>query len=277
MISEQTRQLIALALAEDIGHGDATTLSTIPAPVRAAANIVARKPLVVSGLEIAEAVFLAVEPSISVEAFVGDGSSVEAGVILGTVHGPARGILTAERTALNYLQHLSGIATTTREYVRAVSGTGAQIVDTRKTVPGMRGPAKAAVRHGGGRNHRMGLDDGILIKDNHIVAAGGIAGAVRRARQTGGYLLQIEVECGNLGEVAEALKAGADAILLDNMDIVTLRAAVERCKGRARTEASGGITLANVRQVAETGVDYISVGALTHSADAADIALDFIE
>jgi nicotinate-nucleotide pyrophosphorylase (carboxylating) len=277
MMTEQTRQLIALALAEDIGHGDVTTLSTVPAPVQAAANIVARTSLVVSGMEIAGAVFHAVDPEITVEAFVEDGVFVEAGFVLATVHGPARGILTGERTALNFLQHLSGIATTTREYVQAVSGTGAQIVDTRKTVPGMRALAKAAVRHGGARNHRMGLDDGVLIKDNHIVAAGGISGAVRRARLAGGYLLRIEVECGSLGEVAEALKAGADGILLDNMDIVTLRTAADRCKGRAWTEASGGITLANVRQVAETGVDYISVGALTHSVRAVDIALDFIE
>jgi nicotinate-nucleotide pyrophosphorylase (carboxylating) len=272
-----TQRLVRMALAEDVGHGDATSDSSIPADGTASARIVARADLVVSGLSVALEVFRAVSDGVSFqrEAGIEDGARVTAGTVLCAVRGPARALLTAERTALNFMQHLSGIATLTARYVHAVAGTNARIVDTRKTVPGMRALAKAAVRHGGGRNHRFGLDDGILIKDNHILAASSIAAAVSGARAAGGYLLKVEVECDTLEQVSEALDAGADVLLLDNMPPQTLREAASRCRGRALTEASGGITLATVRAIAETGVDAISVGALTHSAPAADIALDF--
>jgi nicotinate-nucleotide pyrophosphorylase (carboxylating) len=275
MTSRHTRQLIDLALAEDVGHGDATSLSTIPADESGSARLVARSEMVISGLEVAGEVFTAVDPRVAFDPEITNGTRVTPDTTLAWVSGPARSLLTAERTALNFVQHLSGIATLTARYVATISGLPARIVDTRKTVPGMRALAKAAVRHGGGRNHRAGLDDGILIKDNHILAAGSIASAVHSARAEGGYLLRVEVECDTIAQVSEALKAGADALLLDNMPPETLREAVSRCRGRARTEASGGITLATIRAVAETGVDYISVGALTHSAPAADIALDF--
>lgn len=277
MISEHARQLVALALAEDIGHGDATSLCTISIDAVSVANIVARAPLVVSGLEAAEAVFTAVDPDCAFTAFAVDGQPVDACTVIASVTGRARSLLTAERTALNFLQHLSGIATLTAKYCAEVSATDARIVDTRKTVPGLRDLAKAAVRHGGGKNHRIALDDGILIKDNHIVAAGGICPAIARARADGGYLLRIEVECDTLEQVVEALEAGADILLLDNMPPEVLRRAVSLCRGRAQTEASGGVNLSTVRAIAETGVDFISVGALTHSASAADIALDFVE
>jgi len=269
--------LIRMALAEDVGHGDATSLATIGEDDQARAVMVARGPIVVSGLEVAGLVFREVDPRAVFETHCAEGAAVEAGTVLATVRGPARPLLTAERTALNFAQHLSGIATLTARYVKAVEGTGARIVDTRKTVPGMRALAKAAVRAGGGSNHRFGLDDGILIKDNHVLAAGGIGAAVSRARARGGYLLRVEVECDTLEQVSEALDAGADALLLDNMTLEDMRQAVERCRGRARTEASGGVRLETVRAIAETGVDFISVGALTHSAPAADIALDFEE
>jgi nicotinate-nucleotide pyrophosphorylase (carboxylating) len=272
-----TQGLIRMALAEDVGHGDATSVSSIPEGAMATARIVARADVVVSGLSVTAQVFRAVSEGVSFEADAGieDGARVAAGAGLSVVHGPARALLTAERTALNFIQHLSGIATLTARYVDAVAGTNARIVDTRKTVPGMRALAKAAVRHGGGYNHRFGLDDGILIKDNHVVAAGGVGAAVAGARAAGGYLLKVEVECDTMEQVSEALEAGADVLLLDNMPPQILREAVSLCRGRALTEASGGITLSTIRAVAETGVDAISVGALTHSAPAADIALDF--
>lgn len=274
-VCSQTQQLIQAALAEDVGHGDATSLATIEDGDIANAVMVARRRIVVSGLEVAGCVFRAVDPRTEYETTCEEGDTVEEGAVIATVSGPTRALLTAERTALNFAQHLSGIATITARYVEAVAGTNAQIVDTRKTVPGMRALAKAAVCAGGGRNHRFGLDDGILIKDNHVTAAGGITAAITRARAHGGYLLRVEVECDTLSQVSAALRAGADALLLDNMSLEELREAVDRCRGRARTEASGGITLETVRGVAETGVDYISVGALTHSVTAADIALDF--
>ncbi|HEY3414517.1 MAG TPA: carboxylating nicotinate-nucleotide diphosphorylase [Armatimonadota bacterium] len=275
MISERLKGLVALALAEDVGHGDATSLATISADATATGRIVARSPLVVSGIEAAEAVFKAVDPECVFTVMAGDGQSIAADAVIATVSGRARALLTAERTALNFLQHLSGIATMTARYVAEISGTGARIVDTRKTVPGLRDLAKAAVRHGGGRNHRVALDDGILIKDNHVVTAGGIARAILSARSNGGYLLRVEVECDTLQQVSDAIDAGADMILLDNMAPDALRAAVTLCRRRAQTEASGGVSLSTVRSIAETGVDFISVGALTHSAPAADIALDF--
>jgi len=277
MISHHVRDLVLMALAEDIGHGDATTEATIPPDARSTGQLIARSALVLSGLAVAEAVFKAVDPAIAFDAHCTDGTELEAGTVVATVTGISRSLLTAERTALNFLQHLSGIATATRAYVNAVKGTNACIVDTRKTVPGMRDLAKAAVRAGGGRNHRIGLDDGILIKDNHVAAAGGVRNAILAARAHGGYLLRIEVECDTLEQVDEALAAGADMLLLDNMPPTMLKAAVDRCRGHALTEASGGVNLSTLRAIAETGVDFISVGALTHSSPAADIALDFVE
>lgn len=268
-----TRQLIRAALREDIGSGDATSRLTVPATAAARALIVARAPGVLCGIDVCRQVFAAVDRRIRFRARLHDGMPVRRGTVIAEIDGPARGILTAERTALNFLQHLSGIAGLTRRYADAVRGTGATILDTRKTVPGWRELAKYAVRCGGGANHRRGLDDMVLIKDNHIAAAGSVATALARCRRT---RLPVEVECASLVQVREALAAGARRILLDNMDCGRLRRAVEFCRGRARTEASGGITLRNVRRVALTGVDFISVGALTHSAPAADIALDFV-
>ena len=275
MISTTSRALVKLALAEDIGHGDATSRCCIPIDAQAIACIVARMPLVLSGMSAAEEVFRQVDASIVFKPFHSDSAVLPKGERIAMVTGPARSVLTAERTALNFLQALSGMATLAKTYVDLVDGTGARIVDTRKTPPGMRDLAKTAVRDGGGHNHRIALDDGILIKDNHIVAAGSVTQAVQVAKENGGYLLRMEVECATLSEVREALVAGADIILLDNMDADTLRQAVALCRDRARTEASGGVNLNTVREIAETGVDFISVGALTHSAPAADIALDF--
>jgi nicotinate-nucleotide pyrophosphorylase (carboxylating) len=227
-------------------------------------------------LELADAVFAVLDSEVEIEAFVSDGDRVKRGDVFARVEGPADVLLTAERTALNILQHLSGIATLTRAYVDAIAGTSATIVDTRKTHPGLRALEKYAVAVGGGRNHRFGLDDGILIKDNHISLAGGVKIAVERARRYGGYLLKIEVEVSTLADVKEALEARPDAILLDNMTPEMVREAVSLVRQVApeiALEASGGITLENVRQYAEAGVDFISVGALTHSAPAADISL----
>lgn len=272
---DHPKELIRLALFEDVGHGDATTLATIAEDATARAAVVARSRLVVSGLEVCGLVFREVDAETVFETTCSEGDVVEAGAVVAEVRGRARSLLVAERTALNFAQHLCGIATLTARYVKAIEGTKAHIVDTRKTLPGLRALAKAAVRAGGGRNHRFGLDDGILIKDNHVVAAGGIGPAVTRARTSGGYLLRVEVECDTLAQVSDALRAGADAVLLDNMPPEMLREAVARCCGRARVEASGGVTLDTVRAIAETGVDFISVGALTHSAPAADLGLDF--
>lgn len=267
------------ALAEDIGRGDATTLALVPASRQAAAAMVARRPLTVAGLEFAERAFRRLSGKVRVERHVRDGTAVEAGATLLRVTGPARALLTAERTALNFVQRLSGVATLTAQYVAAVAGTGAQILDTRKTTPGWRRFEKYAVKCGGGRNHRIGLFDLILVKDNHLVALhharpNPVAAAVRRAR-TACPRLQVEVEADTLAQVRQAVEAGADIILLDNMAVPALRAAVRLVAGRARTEASGGVNLDTVRAIAETGVDFISVGALTHSAPAVDIALDF--
>lgn len=261
-------------LSEDVGHGDVTTLACVPAETVGRGALVARAAGVVAGLAAAEAVFREVDPALEVTLACRDGDQVAAGATLATVVGSARSILTAERLALNLVQRLSGVATLTRRFVDAVEGTGVAILDTRKTTPGLRRLEKAAVRAGGGRNHRFGLFDGVLIKDNHIVAAGGIGPAVRAARAGAPHSLRVEVEVETLNELDEALAAGADALLLDNMPLDLLRAAVARAAGRAWLEASGGITLATVRAVAETGVDAISVGALTHSAPALDVALE---
>ncbi|PKU23833.1 carboxylating nicotinate-nucleotide diphosphorylase [Telmatospirillum siberiense] len=266
-------QVIDAALAEDIGPGDVTSSSVIPADLSFAGVMAAREPMVVAGLPFAAEVFHRVVPKASFTMEAVDGEYVLAGTVLARMAGPARGLLTAERTALNLLQHLSGIATLTRRYVDAIAGTGAVLLDTRKTIPGLRQAAKYATRMGGARNHRMGLYDGVLIKDNHIAVCGSVAEAVRRAKTaaTG----NIEVECDTLEQVSEAVLAGADIILLDNMPPDMLRRAVGIIGGRARTEASGGVTFETIRSIAESGVDFISVGRLTQSAPAVDIGLDW--
>jgi len=272
--------VIARALAEDIGTGDVTTLATVPVGTHARGTLVAKAAGVVSGVAVAGAVFQRVNPTVAYLSRVADGAHVQQGAELALVEGLAHSLLTAERVALNLMQRLSGVATLTARYVEAVRGTNARIVDTRKTTPGLRLLEKAAVRHGGGHNHRFGLADGVLIKDNHLAALGAPApGRVRRAvelaRANAPHTLRIEVEVTALAEVEEAVAARADVILLDNMDVASLRQAVELVAGRALLEASGGITLETVRAVAETGVDLISVGALTHSAPALDISLEF--
>jgi len=268
------------ALAEDIGHGDATTLATVPADAVASAVMRAREPLTVAGLALAETAFRQQPGSLQIEKHVQDGAHIEAGAVLLSLSGTARSILTGERIALNFVQRLSGIATLTDRFVRAVEGTHAHILDTRKTTPGWRRFEKYAVACGGGRNHRFGLFDMVLIKDNHLAAVGqtegnAVAAAIQRARKAYPNL-KVEVEADTLEQVAEAAAANADIVLLDNMAPEILRAAVEICRGVCQTEASGGVNLGTVRAIAETGVDFISVGALTHSARAVDIGLDFV-
>jgi nicotinate-nucleotide pyrophosphorylase (carboxylating) len=263
-----------VALAEDIGLGDITTLATVAPAARGAAVMRAKQACVVAGLPVAARVFERVEPGVVFQAQVAEGTRVEPGTVVARLAGPLRGILTGERTALNFVQRLCGVATITRRYVEALEGTGARIVDTRKTTPGHRMLEKYAVVVGGGANHRWSLDSGILIKDNHLAAAGGVRPAVERARAVAPHLLRIEVECKTLDEVHEALAVGAEAILLDNMRGETLARAVDAARGRALVEVSGGITLETVREVALAGVDLISAGALTHSAGSIDISLD---
>jgi nicotinate-nucleotide pyrophosphorylase (carboxylating) len=270
--------IVELALAEDAGAGDITSLATIPAGAAARARMIARQHGRLAGINVARAVFDRVDPSVQFDALMADGAEIERGRVLADVSGAARSILLAERTALNFVQRLSGVATQTARYVDAVRGTRARIVDTRKTTPGMRTLEKAAVRAGGGHNHRLGLADGVLIKDNHLAAVGGpdrIARAIAAAREQAPHTLRIEVEVTSLAEVEQALEAGADVVMLDNMPLDEMTAAVRLVDGRALIEASGGITLETVASVAMTGVDLISVGALTHSAPAIDIALDF--
>jgi len=271
---EIVRDIVRRALEEDIGHADVTTQSVVPPEARCWGAVVARREGIVAGLRVAETVFRELDDAVEFRARVADGSFVAEGATVATVAGSARSILTAERTALNFLQRMSGIATVTRRYVSAVEGTGARILDTRKTAPGLRCLDKWAVALGGGSNHRFGLYDGILIKDNHLRLAGGVATAVTAARRNAPHGLKIQVEVETLEQVHEALESGADALLLDNMSVSDLRASVGLAKGRALTEASGGVNLETVREVAETGVDFISVGALTHSVPALDIALD---
>ncbi|HEX2080188.1 MAG TPA: carboxylating nicotinate-nucleotide diphosphorylase [Longimicrobium sp.] len=268
--------LIDAALAEDVGPGDFTTLWTVPAERRAEARIVAKASGVVAGSEVAVEVFRRVDPSLEVEAVAADGAAVEPGELAMAVRGSARSILTAERTALNFMQRLSGVATVTRAYVRAVEGTGARVIDTRKTTPGMRALEKAAVVAGGGANHRFGLHDMVMIKDNHIAAAGGITAAVEAVRRRNDRGLRVEVETTTLDEVREAIAAGVDRIMFDNMNVPLMHEAVELVRAadpRPETEASGGITLETIRAYAETGVDFISIGALTHSAPSLDLSL----
>ena len=275
----EIRRAVQLALAEDIGSGDATTLATVPANAKAKAVLRARELLVVAGIEFAESAFKQLSPKIKTEKKFSDGMQANAGDTLLTISGPARAILTAERVALNFVQRLSGVATLTSQFVAAIKGTRAQILDTRKTTPGWRRFEKYAVSCGGGCNHRLGLFDMVLIKDNHLAALrnekpNAIAAAVARAREKFPKL-KIEVEADTLEQVEQAVNACADFILLDNMDLKQLRMAVKIVRGRVKTEASGGINLETVRAIAGTGVDFISVGALTHSARAVDVGLDF--
>ena len=267
---------VATALAEDLGlAGDITSAATIPAEARASGAIATRKAGVAAGVQLVEAAFKALDAEARVEVLVADGGPLEPGDVIARISGNARALLGAERVALNFLGHLSGIATLTRAYVDRIKGTHARIIDTRKTTPGLRALEKHAVRAGGGLNHRFGLFDAILIKDNHIAAAGGIAKAMAGIRQRAGHMVKIEVEVTSLPELEEALAHSPDAVLLDNMPAAMLKAAVDRVAGRAVTEASSGVTLDTVRQVAETGVDLISVGSLTHSAPNLDVGLDF--
>lgn len=271
------RAAIRTALEEDIGSGDLTATLLIPPTLQFQGKLRAREPFIVAGMPVAEEVFRAVEPAAVFRALVHDGDAVAAGDTLAEVTGSARGLLTAERTALNFLQLLSGIATATRGYVNKIGDTGCTLLDTRKTIPGLRYLSKYAVRCGGGRNHRMGLYDGVLIKDNHIAACGSVGEAVRRARSgtQASANVSIEVECDTLAQVTEAVAAGADVILLDNMQPTELRRAVALVGNAAKTEASGGVTLETIRAIAETAVTYVSVGRITHSAPAVDIGLDW--
>jgi nicotinate-nucleotide pyrophosphorylase (carboxylating) len=260
-------------LLEDLGHGDLTTTLLVPEGLEGEAVIVAKEEGVVAGLPVAGRVFALAEPRLAFTPLVAEGAFVGRGQEVARVAGPLRGILAGERLALNLLQRLSGIATLTRAYVEALKGTKVQVLDTRKTTPGLRALEKYAVRVGGGRNHRFGLFDGVLIKENHIRAAGGIREAVRRARAGSPHYLKVEVEVTSLAELEEALEAGADLILLDNFPLEAIREAVRRAVGRVPLEASGNMTLERARGAAEAGVDYVSVGALTHSAKALDLSL----
>jgi nicotinate-nucleotide pyrophosphorylase (carboxylating) len=269
------KSFVDRTLAEDLGEGgDVTSNATIPAGARFTATMNCRQRIVLAGIELAAAFFRALDPKAEIELIESDGDQLVHGTVLMRVSGNARAILAAERSALNTLQHLSGIATLTRQYVDAIEGTGTVLLDTRKTVPGLRVLEKYATRMGGAQNHRTRLDDGVLIKDNHIAAAGGVAEAVRAAKSanTG---LQVQVEVDRIDQIEPALDAGADRLLLDNMDPAELRAAVATVAGRVPLEASGGVTLETIRFLAETGVDYISVGRITQSAPAVDVGLDF--
>ena len=270
------KPLVEAALTEDLGRrGDVTSQATIPADMQAQLQIKARQAGVICGMDLARLSFALVDAQIEFIAQVVDGETVAAGTALAIVSGNARHLLTAERTALNFMTHLSGIATATRQIVDSVAEYPAQITCTRKTIPGLRTVQKYAVRCGGGCNHRLGLDDAILIKDNHIAIAGDIKTAIQQAQDFAGHLIPIEVEVDTLAQLAQALDSGVSLVLLDNMSPETLSKAVTMCKGRAKTEASGGITPETVQAVAETGVDFIAMGYLTHSTTALDIGLDF--
>jgi nicotinate-nucleotide pyrophosphorylase (carboxylating) len=267
---------VAAALEEDLGQaGDITTDPIIPASATAEAEIVARKPGVIAGQDLAAASFQALDPAVKFVADVADGTKVSGGTRIAHIQGKARALLSAERVALNFLGHLSGIATLTTSYVATVEGTKARIACTRKTTPGLRAFEKYAVRAGGGVNHRSGLYDAVLVKDNHIAAAGGLAQVLERLHARSGHLVKIEVEVDTLDQLEEALRFKIDAVLLDNMDVGTLKKAAALVNGRVLTEASGGVNLETVRMIAETGVDLISVGALTHSAPRLDLALEW--
>ena len=267
---------VTRALAEDLGRaGDITSIATIPENTPARAVVVARKAGVISGLPLVAATFTKLAPEIAIVANARDGANVEAKTTLMTVTGPARAVLAAERVALNFLGHLSGVATATHEFVRRVAGTHTRICCTRKTTPGLRALEKYAVRCGGGFNHRFGLDDAILIKDNHIAVAGGIRAVLERAKAAAGHLVKVEIEVDTLDQLQAVLDVGiADAVLLDNMDVATMRKAVAMVAAKFALEASGGITLDNIAEIAKTGVDYASSGWITHSAPNLDVALD---
>lgn len=268
---------VRAALIEDLGRvGDLTTLATIPAERTARALIAARKPGVVAGLPLAREAFRQIDSSVIFTAKLEDGATLKPGDVVAEISGEARSLLSAERIALNYLGRLSGIATLTARYVAAVAHTSARIVDTRKTTPGLRAFEKYAVRCGGGMNHRYGLDDAILIKDNHIAVAGGIKAALSAAKAAAGHLVKIEIEVDRLSQLEEVLAEGADVVLLDNMGPDLLRQAVAMVAGRMKTEASGGVNLETVQSIAESGVDMISIGALTHSATVLDLGLDVV-
>ena len=268
--------LLDRALAEDLGRaGDLTSQATVDDGASARARLVARAPGVVAGLPLVAEVFARLDGRVLFESAVRDGERVAAGALLAEIGGPARALLAGERVALNLLGRLSGIATATRELVDLVAGTGAGIADTRKTTPTLRALEKYAVRCGGGRNHRFGLDDAILVKDNHIAAVGSVGEAIRRARAFAGHLVKVEAEIQRLEQLDEAIAAGADVVMLDNFELEAIRQAVRRAAGRVVLEASGGVTRATVRAIAEAGVDLVSVGWITHSAPALDVALDF--
>lgn len=279
LTAAEIRRAVRAALAEDLGSGDATTLATVPVNAKSVALMRAREPLVVAGIRFAEVAFRELSPRIKIEKFARDGQKVAAGKTLLKISGSSRTILSAERVALNFIQRLSGVATATAQFANEIKSFRAKILDTRKTTPGWRRFEKYAVKCGGGKNHRIGLFDMILIKDNHLVALrnekpNAVAAAILRARKKFPKL-KVEVEADTLAQVAQAVDAGADIILLDNMTTAQLRQAVKIIRGRAKTEASGGVNLKTVRAIAATGVDFISVGAITHSAPAVDIGLDF--
>ncbi|HET7708497.1 MAG TPA: carboxylating nicotinate-nucleotide diphosphorylase [Sphingomicrobium sp.] len=268
-------EFVTRVLAEDLGEGgDVTSRATIGADARFSATMNVREPIVVAGLGIAAAFFRRLDPGVEIGMAVGDGNRADRGAVLMRLEGNARALLTAERSALNTLQHLSGIATLARRYVDAIQGTGAVLLDTRKTLPGLRALGKYAARMGGAQNHRLRLDDGVLIKDNHVAVCGGVAEAVRAAKAANtGLLVQVEVD--RVTQIEPALAAGADRLLLDNMDLAALREAVALVAGRVPLEASGGVKLDTIRAIAETGVDFVSVGRITQSAPAVDIGLDY--
>ena len=272
----EIEQAVMRAFAEDLGRaGDITSIATVPEDTNGRAVVMARKPGVVSGLPLVEASFRRLSPQIEIAASARDGDAIAAGAKLMTIKGDARAILGAERTALNFIGHMSGIATATAEFVKRVAHTRARIICTRKTTPGLRALEKYAVRCGGGFNHRFGLDDAVLIKDNHIAVAGGIAAVLKRAKDSVGHLVKIEIEVDSLDQLKEVLAVGlADVVLIDNFDLDAMRRAVEMVAGRLVIEASGGITLTSAAAIAETGVDYLSSGSLTHSVQSLDIGLD---
>jgi len=269
------REAVQRALAEDIGRGDITTDALIDGGVPASGRLMAREPGIVAGLDLAEAAFRGIEPGIVFERLIDDGQPVKSGDVIARISGSARALLSAERVALNFMTHMSGIASLTGRYVAAIAGTKARIVDTRKTLPGLRVFEKYSVRMGGGANHRFALDDAAMIKDNHSVAAGGIGPAIRQVRGAIGHMVKICCEVDRIDQIEEALAAGVDVLLLDNMGPETLAEAVHLIAGRATAEASGKVSLETVGAIAASGIDVISVGKLTHSAPALDIALDF--
>jgi nicotinate-nucleotide pyrophosphorylase (carboxylating) len=271
----ETEKLLELALCEDIGSGDVTTLATIPAELKGSAVVFGREPFVLSGSKPFRRIFELLDPEISVECLYPDGAKIGPDVCAFRIEGRVRTLLTGERTALNLVQRLSGIATMTRKMVEAIADSPCRLLDTRKTTALWRSLEKEAVVHGGGKNHRFGLSGGILIKDNHIAAAGGVAQSVRLARENGPHTLRVEVEVENIGQLREALEAGADIVLLDNFSVDMLKEAVAVASGRVLLEASGGVNLKTVGAIAQTGVDFVSCGAITHSAPAIDLTMEF--